>query len=50
MSEKTEREPGCECETTYESDTCPYAEEIHGDSETQCTCCAQCRHNCAMSI
>jgi len=29
---------------------CPYAEEIENDSETQCTCCAECSHDCAMEI
>lgn len=30
--------------------TCPYKEEINGDSESLCTCCEDCRYNCAMDI
>lgn len=30
--------------------TCPYAEEINGDSETLCTCCAECRQECCYEI
>lgn len=33
-----------------EGHTCPFAEEIHGDSETLCTCCAYCEHQCGMDI
>lgn len=29
---------------------CPYREEIHGDSESLCTCCPDCTHQCAMDI
>ena len=30
--------------------TCPYAEEIHGDSTTLCTCDAAATHECMMDI
>lgn len=30
--------------------TCPYNEDIHGDSETLCDCCSECEHQCAMDI
>jgi hypothetical protein len=30
--------------------TCPYAEEIHGDSTTLCTCDAAATRECAMDI
>lgn len=29
---------------------CPFAEEIHEDSETQCNCCESCTEECAMDI
>ena len=29
---------------------CPYAEEIHDDFTTMCTCCDDCRHDCLMEI
>jgi hypothetical protein len=30
--------------------TCPFAEEIHDDSESLCTCCPECEYQCAMDI
>lgn len=30
--------------------TCPYAEAIHGDSETLCTCCEHCEYQCSRDI
>lgn len=30
--------------------TCPFKEEIGGDSETLCNCCYDCRNECAMDI
>lgn len=30
--------------------TCPFAEEIHNDSEKMCNCCERCTHECAMDI
>ena len=30
--------------------TCPYAEDVNSDSETLCTCCDMCQHECAMDI
>jgi hypothetical protein len=29
--------------------TCPFAEEMYGDTGL-CTCCSECTHNCAMDI
>jgi len=29
---------------------CPFKEDINDDSETLCTCCADCQHECAMDI
>jgi len=41
----------CTCDKyTYEEHTCPYAEDINGDSETLCTCCPYCEHQCCMDI
>jgi len=43
----------CKCGKNPESDwehTCPYKEEIDGDSETHCRCCDECRHDCEMEI
>lgn len=33
-----------------EPHTCPYAEEIHDDYETLCTCCESCTHDCVYDI
>lgn len=30
--------------------TCPYAEDIGGDSDTLCTCCQDCEGECAQDI
>lgn len=30
--------------------TCPYLEDIGGDSETLCNCCGACEYQCAMDI
>lgn len=30
--------------------TCPYSEEINGDSETLCTCCDACEQSCILDI
>lgn len=40
---------GCTNENE-EPHTCPYDEDINNDSETLCTCCADCAHACAMDI
>ena len=41
----------CDCGNNVESlHTCPYREEINGDSETLCNCCSDCEHTCAMDI
>jgi len=46
MIEDTE----CKCNESSEEHTCPYAEEINEDSETTCTCCDFCAHECCMEI
>jgi len=41
----------CTCDKhVYDEHTCPYAEDISGDSETLCTCCPYCEHQCCMDI
>ena len=30
--------------------TCPYQQEIHDDSDFQCTCCESCKQECADDI
>ncbi len=30
--------------------TCPYQEDIKGDSETVCNCCDECEQNCMAEI
>ena len=37
-------------EGTSELHTCPYAEDIHGDSESMCNCCSDCEYECCMDI
>ena len=41
----------CKCgEPGEDEHTCPYAEDIHGDSESLCNCCAECQYQCAQDI
>ncbi len=41
----------CRCGKEGDSDhTCPYAEDINGDSESLCNCCSDCIDNCAQDI
>jgi len=49
---EVEEEKMCKCRKNpaAEPHTCPYAEEINGDSETLCTCCEDCQYECAMDI
>jgi hypothetical protein len=37
-------------EGTSELHTCPYAEDINGDSESMCNCCSDCEYECCMDI
>lgn len=43
-------EPEADCCGGVEPHTCPYKEEINDDSETLCTCCDECAHQCRMDI
>lgn len=40
----------CTCDEMgpYDEHTCPFAEVIHGDYESLCTCCPECEYQCAM--
>lgn len=49
MRPKAKEVHGCSHEKD-EPHTCPFAEEIHGDNETLCTCCDECTYQCAMDI
>ena len=41
----------CRCgQPGEEEHTCPFAEDIHGDSKTLCNCCSDCSYQCAMDI
>jgi len=41
----------CKCGADADQDhTCPYREELNGDSETLCNCCENCRRACLMDI
>jgi hypothetical protein len=42
----------CKCgdEPSEPPHVCPFAEEIYGDTETLCTCCEKCQHECAMDV
>lgn len=41
----------CQCGNPAERlHTCPYKEDINGDSETKCNCCVTCQNQCAMDI
>jgi hypothetical protein len=40
------------CLVNEEADphTCPFRAEINDDNETECSCCEDCTHECAMDI
>ena len=40
----------CNVNPGTESHTCPYSEEINGDYLSECNCCDECCHECAMEI
>lgn len=41
----------CVCgKCEIEEHTCPFGEEIHGDYESLCNCCAYCCQQCAWEI
>lgn len=51
MNEEHDKIRCSQCESTEQVSTnpCPYASEIN-DNYEPCTCCADCRHECAMDI
>jgi hypothetical protein len=42
--------PSCGKNPAEEPHTCPYREDVHEDSEYQCTCCPYCTAECVMDI
>jgi hypothetical protein len=43
----------CKCgnnDETEEYHTCPYAEDVGGDSDAICKCCGDCEYECAQDI
>ncbi len=40
----------CSAPVDGEWHTCPYAEDINNDSDSQCNCCGDCCYECAMDI
>jgi hypothetical protein len=46
----TEKCQSCGKNPAQPPHTCPFAEEIHGDSESKCNCCDDCTYQCAMDI
>jgi hypothetical protein len=50
-SPQEDSRPHCKCgDPSIEEHTCPFSEEIHGDSESMCNCCDECTYQCAMDI
>lgn len=44
-------ETSCRCGAPgIEEHTCPFAEDVCGDHESLCNCCASCQHECAMDV
>ena len=41
---------GCKNPPSAESHTCPYAEDVNDDHETECFCCEDCQSECADDI
>ena len=40
----------CNNNDAQQEHTCPYAEDINGDSDSLCDCCSDCIHECCMDI
>lgn len=40
----------CHIQPGVDDHTCPYNEDINGDYESKCNCCADCTHECCMDI
>ncbi len=42
---------GCTCDQDIiEPHECPYAADVHNDTETECTCCSYCTEQCCQAI
>ncbi len=50
MTEKCPGNFGCSNDAVNSPHTCPYAEDIDGDSETLCYCCHSCESDCSDEI
>ena len=42
--------PKCKKNPATDSHICPYKQDINDDEETLCTCCDECRQECAWDI
>jgi hypothetical protein len=40
----------CKINVAEDLHTCPYREDIDGDCETTCNCCADCEYCCCQEI
>jgi hypothetical protein len=40
----------CQYGVAQSPHTCPFSEDIAGDSETLCTCCSECENQCCQDI
>ena len=41
----------CKCGGVGQEDhVCPFAEDVHGDTQTLCNCCDDCQNECYMDI
>lgn len=51
QAKKKEKCKSFDCDNDAEElHSCPYAEDVHGDSESQCNCCESCRNKCSDNI
>lgn len=42
--------PRCDKNLATDPHPCPFAQDVHNDSESECICCDECTHECAMDI
>jgi hypothetical protein len=51
MENELEKKEKCKCgNSPQELHTCPYAEDVQGDSITLCNCCSDCENQCIADI
>ena len=48
--ENEDKGQSCKQKPAEAEHTCPYAEDIAGDSITLCNCCSECEYSCTMDI